>query len=334
MKVDLTERSSFTDQQSLIQRAVEDGISRYIESRKARVPAFVSQHFSIRGALRLHKKTLGQDLYKVPLNILWSVPAIALKALSSILRRSVGQKLAVKLDKMPNGFQTEAQKEVTWLIYTDLLEIPYIQGDRRSEKDALLVAILSNKALSDHLVDYLSAIQTQSKNPDFRKVLEKNLEEYATSRMAASELASSLLTLSAGYSAFHKVLPGTLAVGIETTAAIAQHLAISNFWLGATLGGWYYSVFPATASTGLLVATTGTLVAALAVVATFAGIITDPLQAKLGIHEKRLLRFIDALSAELQGTGNSQFKIKDQYIARIFDILDLLTTAARAAKLT
>lgn len=331
-KSNAMEPTNLKDRQTLVRRAVDDGISRYIEARKAKVPAFVADHFSLKGALRLHKKALGKDLYKGPLNILWSVPSIIFGLIASILRKLGRKHLAEQLDKMPKGFQTDVQKEVSWLIYAELLEIPYAQDHRISNKDALLGEILSDKTLSDWVAQFLSKIHDQSNDPAFRGALEKNLQEYATSRTAASELAGSILTLSAGYAAFNKAVPGSLAAGSVTAAAIAQHVAISKFWLGTTLGTWYYGVVPVTASTGLLIATTGSLMAALAIITTFAGIITDPLQAKLGIHQKRLLKFIDAFKAELLVTGQSKYKIKDQYVARVFDILDLLKTAAQVIK--
>ena len=68
--------------------------------------------------------------------------------------------------------------------------------------------------------------------------------------------------------------------------------------------------------------------AAMAIVTSFTGIITDPIQAKLGIHKKRLNKFIDSIERELMGQGGSKLEIKDQYVARVFDILDLLKTAA------
>jgi hypothetical protein len=67
--------------------------------------------------------------------------------------------------------------------------------------------------------------------------------------------------------------------------------------------------------------------AGLALITTFTGIITDPLQAKLGLHQKRLYKFIDALSDEISGDTQGQYKIKEQYIGKVFDILDLLMTA-------
>src|SRR6516165_5633074 len=81
-------------------------------------------------------------------------------------------------------------------------------------------------------------------------------------RGAVSELAGSLLTLAAGYAALSKATPGALSAGTAAAMAIAQHLAIANFWLGSTVGAWYYAVFPVAASAGLVAATTGALLAA------------------------------------------------------------------------
>lgn len=333
LKLNTMKPTNIKDHQSLVNRAVDDGISRYIDARKAKAPAFVADHFSLKGALKLHKKAFGKDLYKGPLNILWSVPSIMFRMTASAFKKLGGKKVSEQLEKLPKGFQTDVQKEVSWLIYTELLEIPYAQEHRASNIDALLNEILSDKELSKWMAQLLSKIHDQSKEPTYRKALEKNLEEYATSRTAASELAGNILTLSAGYTAFNKAIPGTFAAGSATAAAIAQHLAITNFWLGTTLGSLYYGVVPVTASTGLLIATTGSLMAALAIITTFTGIITDPLQAKLGIHQKRLLKFIDAFEDELLGTKEqAQYKIKDQYVARIFDILDLLKTASQVIK--
>ena len=110
-------------------------------------------------------------------------------------------------------------------------------------------------------------------------------------------------------------------------AAIAEKVAIAKFWLGPTLGAWFYGLFPVAASTGLVIATTGAIMAGMGLITTFTGIITDPLQAKLGLHQKRLYKFIDALGAEISGGTKAQYNIKELYVARVLDILDLLMTA-------
>ena len=321
--------NSADNRQALIESAVKDGIMRYIESRRTRVPAFVETHFSFKGALRLHRKALGKDLYKGPLNVLWAVPSLAATTAASVLKKIGAQRPAGWLDKLPKGFETDVQKEVNWLIYTDLLELPYKQGERESTKDALLGEILNNPRLSGLIARYLIEINEKARSARFRGKLEENLKQYALSRTAAADLAGSIISLSAGFVGLHQVTPGALAAGSATAAALAQQIAISNFWLGTTLGGWYYALFPAAASTGLVIAATGSIMAALAIIATFAGVVTDPLQTKTGLHQKRLLKLIDALQDELSGEGAARFHLKDHYVARVFDLIDLLKLAAK-----
>lgn len=316
-------------QRQLVLNAINAGIETYIQSRKAKVPAFVDKHFSFQGALKLHRKALGKDLYQTPLNILWLAPLAAIKAISWLLHKTGATNIAKMLNGLPSGFQTDVQKELNWLIYTELLELPYQQNDRISTKDALLEAILQDNQLAGLINGYLTEIHQKSNNPEFRRVLERNLRDYGSSRAAAAEIAAYIITLSSSYIAFHEALPGALSSGGATAAAIAEKIAIAKFWLGPTLGAWYYGLFPQAASIGLVVTTTGAIIAALGLITTFTGVITDPLQAKLGLHQKRLNRFLDALASEIRGNADARYTIKELYVTRVFDILDLLTTALR-----
>ena len=313
------------------QVAVNKAIQKYIESRKEKVPGFVKKHFSFPGTLGLNKKAIGSDLYKAPINVIWLLPYTGLKASSALLRKTGFQRISSRIEKLPVGFTTDVQKEVTWLIFTELLEIPYFQGKRKSRKDALLEEILDQPEISSLFATALSKIYWKSRNPEFRLALEMNLLEYSKSRTAAADLAGSLITLSVGATMFNKMTPGALTAGGALAAAIAQQAAISNFIFGPTLGSLYYGIFPASTSVALLTASTGTILAALAILSSFSGIITDPIQYKLGIHGRRLNRLIDSLENELKGLGDSRFKIRDQYIARVFDLLDLVMKAARTA---
>ncbi len=312
-----------------IDLAVERAIGAYIESRKEKVPHFVKKHFSFKGAVRLNRKAFGSDLYKVPLNVAWTIPYITLRVSSSLMKRVGLKQFHSHVERLPVGFETKVQKEITWLIFTELLEIPYTQGNRKSEKDALLEAMLNQSKISSLFMADLSTIYTKSRDPRFRPALEKNLTEYSRSRTAASELAGNIISLSAGASVFGKMTPGALTVGGGLAAAFAQQTAISHFILGPTVGSLYYAVFPASASMGLVIASTGAVMAALATLTSFSGIITDPIQYKLGFHQKRLNKLIYCLERELRGWGDSRLKIREQYIARVFDLVDLFKKAAR-----
>ncbi|XSG85144.1 MAG: DUF6635 family protein [Methylohalobius sp. ZOD2] len=316
----------------VVNQAVERGIERYIQSRKARVPQFVADYFSVRTAWKVHRKALGRDLYRTPLNVVWAVPSAGVQALGGIFRKVGADGVARRLDRLPKGLETDVQREVKWLIYTELLELPYQEGERESHRDALLAEILAEPDLARQCEAYLEIIRRKVDDPGFKESLEHNLTQLAVARNAASELAAGIVSLAAGYAAFQKATPGAIAGGSALAGAIAHQVAVSSFWLGPTLGAWYYSIFPVTASTGLVIASTGTLMAALAVVSTLAGVVVDPLLAATGIHRRRLEKFVDRLGNELRGQGESRLKIHDQYLARVFDILDLLKTAALAAR--
>lgn len=71
---------------------------------------------------------------------------------------------------------------------------------------------------------------------------------------------------------------------------------------------------------------------ALALVASFAGILVDPILAMLGVHERRLQHFITHLERLLRGESGPSYRLYDHYYARVFDFVDYLSTAA--SKLT
>lgn len=309
--------------------AVDRAIDNYIKKRREKVPAFVKKHFFFTGALRINKKVFGSDLYKTPLNVFWAMPYTGLKASSLVLKKIGVKRIPSYIDRLPVGFETKLQKEINWLIFTELLELPYAQDKQKSKKDALAEEIINQPEISSLFLDEFSTIYQKSKDQRFRAALERNLRNYSGSRIATSELAGSIISLSAGAGMFGKMTPGAMTFGGGLASAMAQYMAISNFVLGPTLGGIYYSVFPATASMGLVIASTGSVLAVLALVTSFSGIITDPIQSKLGLHQKRLNKLIDSLDKELQDTGDSGLHFKEQYIARIFDLLDLFKAAAR-----
>jgi hypothetical protein len=310
--------------------AIEKGIDNYIESRKLLVPIFVKKNFSFKGTLKLHRKVIGRDLYKAPLNVLWSVPCLLVKISSKIFKKMGKKKVSQLLTDIPQGFQTDLQEEIKWLLYTELLELPYEQSGRLFLKDALFASILGQREISDLIETYLYEIKNKSHKPNFRPALERNLKEYVSSRVAVSDIASNIITMATSYFTFNQAAPGAFTAGNLAAVTIAQQIAISNFWLGAKLGALYYSIFPAVPSAGLLIASTGALITALALITSFIGIITDPVQTKLGIHKRRLVKFINMLRLELKGGGKSEYYVKDHYLARVFDIIDLLKMAAKS----
>jgi hypothetical protein len=76
---------------------------------------------------------------------------------------------------------------------------------------------------------------------------------------------------------------------------------------------------------------TGGMVAGAAVGAAFAGIIADPVQRQLGLHQRRLRRLLGALKQQLLDPGAPGFAEHDYYVARLLDLFDVVATAYRLA---
>jgi hypothetical protein len=305
---------------------VARAIGRYVAERRARIQGFVDANFSLPGALRLHRKALGLDLLRAPANVALVPPFLVMQVGAAGLG-GLGARRAERWLRRRNLFlTTDVARELTFCLHRDLLELPYDDGVRRTERDALAEAILADQRLALPL----AAILEQRGGPEAGARLRDMLETYAGARTAAADLFNNALLASTGAALFQKLTPGTFSLGPVLAGALAHQAAVASFPLGAGLGSLWYAWFPAAPSAALLLGTTSGLMLLTAITAGFAGVISDPVQRALGLHARRLERLIDALSRELQGDSDVAFQVRDHYVARIFDLLDLSRAAARA----
>ena len=310
---------------------IEAAIERFIAARHARVPAFVDRNFALRGALRLHRKAAGWDLLRAPANLMLAVPHLGLKVAAAGSRTMRLQRTARWLDRRHLYLTSAVTREVEWRLFTELLELPYAQSDRVFHRDALAEEILRDPRVDAALGTALAAIGRRADEPGFRQWLTEAMATYAGTRVAAGDLASALITAGVGALTFKQLTPGMISLGPAVAQALAQHLAVAGFPLGAGLGGLWYGAMPAAAPLAAVVGVTGGMMAAVAMFAAFSGVVTDPLQRRLGVHRRRLHRLVDSLGGELS-TGRSHFVVRDHYVARLVDLLDVLNAAYRVAR--
>jgi hypothetical protein len=139
-----------------------------------------------------------------------------------------------------------------------------------------------------------------------------------------------MFTLSAGALAVRRLTPGALSLGPSLATIIAQQTAVAAFPLGETLGGLWYGLFPAAPSALLVGALTGGLLAATTVASAFAGVVADPLQRRLGLHQRRLNKMLDALERQMEDPAARRFVVHDHYVARLLDLFDMAGAVLRA----
>ncbi len=316
---------------ALARRAVEAGIRRYIASRRERVAPFVDAHFTLTGALRLHRSALGWDIARAPLNLTLAAPQVGLRLAGSGARRVGAVRLGNRLARAQLQRQTDVARALAWHLHAELLELPYDDGRHVATRDALAEAILADPSLTAALHERLAAIAARGGDPHWRTTLAHAMAEYTGSRAAASEVTTALASLGSGAIALNKLTPGALSLGPALAATLAQQAAVSSFPLGAGLGGWWYGMFPVAPPAALVAGLTGGLMAGAVLVASFAGVVADPVQRRLGLHQRRLNRMLDAMQRQLLEPGAPGFVAHDHYVARLLDMFDLVGAAYRLA---
>ena len=311
-----------------LKSVVDASVRRYVDERRREIRPFCQRHFSLAGTLRLHRLALGHDLWRAPANVLWALPYLLSRGTANVFAWCGWSSASERLRKLQPGMKTRVAREIEWLVYTELLQLPVRQEDRSAQRDRLLETILADERLAQWLIADLTTLHRLAREGKARQQLEDYLNRYTGSRTAAAELSGSLLSIAAGAAAFHEFTPGALAMGTAAATALAQQLAIAHFALGPTLGALYYGLFPATVSPGLVAGAVGGSMAMLGVLTAFSGVVSDPIQHSLGIHERRLQRLLTALERQLTGT-DGDFRLRDAYAARIFDLIDLIRGAVR-----
>ncbi|HEY3845875.1 MAG TPA: DUF6635 family protein [Acetobacteraceae bacterium] len=308
---------------------VRDGIARYIVTRHERIDRFVTRHFSLSGTLRLHRAALGWDIARAPLNLVMAAPQAGVLLAAAAARRLGAKRAAEALRARPLIRRTAVAREVAWLVQTELLELPARYGAREARRDALAETIVADPRLIATLKPMLAAIEAAGMDPTMRARIEAAVADYAGTRAASAEITTALLSLGTGAAALSKLTPGAMTLGPALAAMLAQQAAVSSFPLGGALGSLWYGAFPAAPSAVLVAGLTGGLMAGAAVGAAFAGIVADPVQRRLGLHQRRLHRLLGALERQLLDPRAPGFAVHDHYVARLLDLFDLVGAAYR-----
>jgi hypothetical protein len=310
---------------------VRDGIARYIVTRRERIDRFVASHFSLAGTLRLHRAAPGWDIARAPVNLAMAAPQAGVLLAAAGARRLGAKRLAGVLRSRPLIQRTAVAREVAWLVQTDLLELPARDGTREARRDALAETIVADPRLITAMRPVIAAIETFGTDPALRTRIETAIVDYAGTRIAAAEITTALLSLGTGAAALSKLTPGAMTLGPALAAMLAQQAAVASFPLGGALGSLWYAAFPVAPLALLVGGLTGGLVAGAAVGAAFAGIIADPVQRQLGLHQRRLRRLLGALGQQLLDPGAPGLSVHDYYVTRLLDLFDLVAAAYRLA---
>ena len=277
----------------------EAEVRAYAAACRGRVPGFIARHFGWRGALRLHAAALGRDLLRAPVNVMLVAPTVFCR-LAALLCRWVGwSRLGRWLASRNLFIETDISRRMADLVLTELLA-----------------------------VDQLSP----SLAPGSLARIRDLIAEYLTARHAAAEFAGGLVAIGIGIALLHAFTPSAITLGPLLAHEFAQREAIEAFWLGPSAGAVWYGWFPADAGWTRTIATTLLAMCSFALVATFAGVLTDPLLRTLGVHRRRLNRLVDTMERVALGEADATLGLPDLYVVRATDLIDLVLLTLRASR--
>lgn len=314
-----------------IEKAFKSAARRYIATRRTRMSYFSRRHFSLRGAVRLHRVALGGDLVRAPVNLALAVPHLLKLLVAAVLGRLGRERSANWLRDLPTQLQTAVAREIDWLMWTELLELPHVAGDRVSDRDALAEMLLAEPEIVRAMAAAKELAVRHRDDVVFQARLTETMSRYTGARIAAAEIATALASAGVGGLVAHQLTPTAFTLGPALAALVAEQAAIIAFPLGTGLGGAWYALFPADPSWELVAGVTVGLLVLSSVIAAFAGIVADPVQRALGIHRSRLEKLIESIEADLLDGGPGTFRVRAHYVARLFDFFEAVRIASRVA---
>jgi hypothetical protein len=281
-------------------QGAREAVASYAAACRARIPAFTARHFGLAGTLRLHREALGLDLLRAPLNVLLVGPALFLRIAAALSRRLGLPRLADWLARRNLFVETRLARRVADLVLGELLR--------------------------------LDGLSPGSPEGAWRERAQHLIAEYVAARHAVAEFAAGLVGLTIGLIVLHALTPSAISLGPLLAKELAQREAIEGFWLGSGAGSVWYSWYPVDATWGETAATTLVVMVCFALAAAFMGLVTDPLQQLLGLHQQRLRRLVDTLERVALGESEASLALPDPYIARVTDLADVALMAMRLTR--
>lgn len=275
-------------------RPISQGrLTSYMDECRERIPTFANNHFSVQGAYRLNRLALGRDILIAPFNFLMGFPNFLLRLIALLLELLGAHRQAEYFLRIHLGFSTRVQETLTSHILHELLRLPRDTEDRGKE------------------------IQ----QPIFQAAKEP-VQIYVQTRNVAADITAGTLAALLGMILLNQFTPGSISAGTAVAHLVAREQAASEFFLGESLGRFYYTLFPVSPPLGIVISAMLMVMVTIALVSAFSGIVHDPIQRLTGIHQRRLNLLLDAIEKNATQSLNKGYRPKDTFVGRIYDFID------------
>jgi hypothetical protein len=268
-------------------------VSSHIDVCRQRIPEFIGENYSWCGAFNLNRIAWGTDVLVAPFNFFMGFPNFVLRLLAVALEFIGARNVAKRLLRIHLGLLTTVQKTLTAKLMADLLDLPP-NPEEATDRLRRIICLAAREPL----------------------------KIYVHTRNVAADITAGTLAALTGIVLFNQFTPGSISAGSTLAHIVAKEQAVSEFALGDLFGRWYYTVFPVSPSPTVVIVVFLVVMATIAVVGAFSGIIHDPIQTLTGIHRRRLNRLLDAIEASAKQSIGKSYRPKDMFFGRVYDLVD------------
>ena len=205
---------------ALAREILSEAVTRYCLSRRSKIELFAKDNYSLLGSFRLHRHAVGLDMVRAPVNLAMSAPFLSSRIIAAGCRVLGRGQSADWLESRRFYLKTDVARELEWRLFVDFLELPFADGERASERDALAEELLRDPRVEGAIAEQLKAAGLRGDEAAFRAWLIGALNTYQGTRISSAEMSNALLGAGIGAIAFKHLTPGMMSLGPVAAQAL------------------------------------------------------------------------------------------------------------------
>lgn len=277
----MTER--FNSPRTILIEDIQDVLDTYIKDLKLQIPRFLEGHLTLAHCVNSQKRHLAKDFFRNPVNVLWAIPYFSIRKVLEIADKLGSELARTFLQRIPKAIRTDYQKEMERAILEDLYgfkgnsQTPRIEQELRSHQKFQECS----PALIKNIVNVIE------------KEIRAEVRLQCTKQHELTDLSTSAIIFYLAGKKFGDSSLDLFGIGKKVASLWAKDEAVSSFMFGKTLGEAYYNFAPPAPTSKQIWISTNASILFFSLLSSIIGVLSYPIQNKLGFCRKQLDSLIE-----------------------------------------
>ncbi len=272
--------------------SLQRALDQYVQARKLKLENLLENQLGFRESWQIQKRHFFKDLLLNPLNTIWAIPYFSFRKIIESCEKLGWQTGHSLLMRIPQALKTGYQKEIEQILILELFGMAAQNLKTCELRRYFEHQIALKNSLSES--DWNEFIRTGEKQ------IRASVSEFCVRQNTLMDLISSgFVLLVAHFSVGDKSLD-IFHLSRKIAQLWAKRDAASHFVFGKKWGQAFYNVAaPPPPTMTQIVITTAIGISILALLSTFAGALSYPLQKTVGLQKMQLESLITSVADKL-----------------------------------